>query len=73
MPYFIVRNQKLTGVIKISYCATTFFWSRLSLLKGLGPPIINSIGLYKLILVWRCFIKTVPYKNVGHKSDDKIL
>ena len=49
------------------------FWSRLSLLKGLGPPIINITSLYKLILVWRCFIKTVPYKNLGHNSDDKIL
>ena len=49
------------------------FWSRLSPLKGFGPPIINSTGLYKLILVWRCFIKTVPYRNLGHNSDDEIL
>ena len=49
------------------------FGSRLSLLKGLGPQIINSTGLYKLILVWRCFIKTVPYRNLGHNSDYNIL
>ena len=36
------------------------FWSRLSPLEGSGPPIINSTGLYRLILVRRCFIKTVP-------------
>ena len=49
------------------------FWSRLSPLKGYGPPIIHSTGLYRLILVWRCFIKTVPYKNLGHNRADKIL
>ena len=49
------------------------FWSILSPLKGSGPPIIHSTGLYKLILVWRCFIKTVPYKNLGHNISDKIL
>ena len=49
------------------------FWSRLSPLKGSGPPIIHSTGLYRLILVWRCFIKTVPYKNLGHNRADKIL
>ena len=35
------------------------FWSRLSPLKGFGPPIIKGTGLYKLILVWRGFIMTV--------------
>ena len=58
MRYYIVRNQKLTAVIRISPRTATFFWSRLSPLKGSGPPIIHSTGLYKLILVWRCFIET---------------
>ena len=48
------------------------FWSRLSHLKGSGLPIINSTGLYRLILAWRCFIKTVPYRNLSHNIDDKI-
>ena len=60
------RDQNLTS-------HNHLFWSILSLLKGLGPPIINSTGLYKLILVWIGFIETVPYKNLGHNNDDKIL
>ena len=46
------------------------FWSRISNLKGSRLPIINGTGLYRLILVWRCFIKTVTHRNLGQNSDN---